>query len=71
FEGVSVTGIPVHTLVRGRFVQRDRQLVPETSGWGRQVTAIQAMPTPTIRNADQTLAACLQGPAGSAKGAAS
>jgi dihydroorotase len=45
--------------------------VPETSGWGRQVTAIQAMPKPTIRNADQTLAACLQGPAGSAKGAAS
>lgn len=71
FEGVSVTGIPVHTLVRGRFVQRDRKIVAETSGWGRQVTAIQAMPKPTIRNAHQTLAACLQGPAGSAKGAAS
>ncbi len=43
-RGVSVTGVPVHTLVRGRFVQRDRQLVPETSGWGRQVTSIQRMP---------------------------
>lgn len=69
FEGVSVTGIPVHTLVRGRFVQRDRKLVPETSGWGRQVTSIQAMPKPSIRNADQTLAACLQAPAIAATGA--
>lgn len=71
FEGVSVTGVPIHTLVRGRFVQRDRQLVEASSGWGRQVTAIQAMPKPTIRNADQTLAACLRGPAaatGAAKG---
>lgn len=62
FEGVSVTGIPIHTLVRGRFVQRDRKLVDETSGWGRQVTAIQRMPTPAPKHVDQTLAACLQGP---------
>lgn len=70
FEGVSVTGIPVHTLVRGRFVQRDRKLVDETSGWGRQVTAIQRMPTPHPKHVEQTLAACLQGPA-TASGASS
>jgi dihydroorotase len=63
FDGVAVTGVPVHTLVRGRFVQRDRQLVTETSGWGRQVTDIQRMPPAQVRNADQTLAAVLQGPA--------
>ena len=62
FEGVEVTGVPIHTLVRGRFVQRDRRLVEETRSWGRQVTAIQAMPKPHPKNTDQTLAACLQGP---------
>ncbi len=51
--------MPIHTLVRGRFVQRDRHLVEGTSGWGRQVTAIQKMPPPNVRNADQTLAACI------------
>jgi dihydroorotase len=74
FEGVSVTGVPIHTLVRGRFVQRDRQLVEATSGWGRQVTGIQAMPKPSLRNVDQTLAACLQGVAaatGAARGTGS
>ena len=71
FEGVSVTGVPVHTLVRGRFVQRDRALVEGTSGWGRQVTAIQRMPEPVLRHRDQTLAACLRGPEIAAGGAAS
>lgn len=61
FEGARVTGVPVHTLVRGRFVQRDRALVEETSGWGRQVTDIQRMPAPRPLNLDQTLAAVLQG----------
>jgi dihydroorotase len=61
FDGVEVTGVPVHTLVRGRFVQRDRALVPGTAGHGRQVTDIQAMPAPCVRNADQALAAVLQG----------
>lgn len=62
FEGVSVTGIPIHTLVRGRFVQRDRTLIEATSGWGRQVTDIQRMPQAKPLNTDQTLAAVLQGP---------
>lgn len=61
FEGRQVTGVPVHTLVRGRFVQRDRALVRDSRGWGRQVTSIQSMPAPSLRNRDQTLAAVLQG----------
>ena len=70
FEGVEVTGVPIHTLVRGRFVQRDRMLVEATSGWGRQVTAIQKMPEPRVRNADQTLAACLRAPSNDKAGVA-
>jgi len=57
FEGWPVKGVPIHTLVRGRFVQRDRKLVAEARGWGRQVTDIQRMPTPVIRNAERSLAA--------------
>ena len=52
FEGVEVTGVPVHTLVRGRFVQRGRQLAQDAKGWGRQVTDIQRMPPAQPRNAD-------------------
>jgi dihydroorotase len=62
FDGVSVTGVPVHTLVRGRFVQRDRKLVDATSGWGRQVTDIQRMPDAAPRNTEMSLAAVLRGP---------
>jgi len=61
FEGKAVTGIPVHTLVRGRFVQRDRALVRAAKGWGRQVTGIQAMPPAVPRNRDQTLASVVHG----------
>ncbi len=61
FEGESVTGIPVHTLVRGRFVQRDRQLVAEARGHGRQVTDVQRMPKPVVRHGSETLAAVLRG----------
>jgi dihydroorotase len=71
FEGVEVTGLPIHTLVRGRFVQRDRRLVEETSGWGRQVTDIQRMPPARPRNIDQTLAAVLRGPVRTSPGGAS
>lgn len=63
FEGETVAGVPVHTLVRGRFVQRDRRLVTDAKGHGRQVTDIQRMPAPVIRHADQTLASVLRGPA--------
>ena len=41
-------GLPIHTLVRGRFVMKDRTLVPGTRGWGRSVHAIQNMPPPRV-----------------------
>ncbi len=66
FEGRAVTGVPVHTLVRGRFVQRDRALVREACGTGRQVTAIQSMPPPAPCNLDQTLAAAVRAGPGAA-----
>lgn len=62
FEGRATTGAPVHTLVRGRFVQRDRALVPDARGWGRQVSAVQSMPPPAPRNLGQTLASALHVP---------
>jgi dihydroorotase len=52
-----VKGVPVHTMVRGRFVMRDRELVADTRGWGRSVKAVQAMPTPKPRNLDKTMGA--------------
>jgi len=57
FEGMKVTGVPMHTLVRGRFVMKDRQIVGETRGWGRSVRRIQRMPPPQPKNSDQTLVA--------------
>ncbi len=53
FEGTRTKGAPVHTLVRGKFVQRDRQLVSAMRGHGKQVTDIQKMPTPKPQNEDQ------------------
>ena len=52
-----VKGVPLHTLVRGRFVMRDRELVGETSGWGRSVKAVQRMPAPAPRNTDKSMEA--------------
>jgi dihydroorotase len=62
FEGHSVTGLPIHTLVRGRFVMRDRKLVAATKGWGQPVNRIQRMPKPQPRNLDQSLAAVTRVP---------
>lgn len=56
FEGRKTIGAPVHTLVRGRFVQRDRMLVPDMAGHGRQVTDIQSMPEARPQNTDMSLA---------------
>lgn len=61
FEGRRTLGAPVHTLVRGRFVQQDRKLVADTSGHGRQVTSIQRMPKAHPKHEDQTLAHILGG----------
>ena len=60
-HGRPVKGLPIHTLVRGRFVMRDRALVPDTRGWGRSVHTIQHMPAAAPRNADQTMEAIVRG----------
>lgn len=54
FDRTDVTGAPVHTLVRGRFVMRDRQLCTEAKGHGRSVRRIQQMPPPQPRNLEHT-----------------
>ena len=52
-----IRGLPIHTLVRGRFVMKDRTLVPATKGWGKSVHTIQAMPAPVVRNGETTMRA--------------
>jgi dihydroorotase len=59
WHGRPVCGLPIHTLVRGRFVMRDRALDAGTRGWGRSVHAIQQMPAAAPRNIDQTMDAIL------------
>ena len=44
WHGRTATALPIHTLVRGRFVMRDRTLQNGARGWGRSVHAIQQMP---------------------------
>ena len=68
FHGRRVKGLPLHTLVRGRFVMKDRQLISGTRGWGRSVHAIQNMPPPRIQNADQTMQAILLSPGAAGRG---
>jgi dihydroorotase len=60
WHGRSVKGLPMHTLVRGKFVMRERTLMPDTRGWGQSVHAIQEMPAPLVRNAGQTMAAVIR-----------
>jgi dihydroorotase len=57
FHGRKVRGLPVHTLVRGRFVMRDRKPVADSLGWGRSVHHVQKMPKPAPLRLDQTLRA--------------
>jgi dihydroorotase len=64
WDGRKVTGLPVHTLVRGRFVMKNRTLVPTTKGWGRSVHTIQKMPPPKVRNAEHSMQAITQRSAG-------
>ncbi|MEM1289052.1 MAG: allantoinase AllB [Pseudomonadota bacterium] len=61
FEGTDIQGAAIHTLVRGEFVQRDRTLVASMKGHGRQVTDIQRMPRPELKNEDQYLSALVRG----------
>jgi len=57
WHGMEATALPIHTIVRGRFAMKDRQLQADAMGWGRSVHAIQAMPPVELRNIDQTMAA--------------
>ena len=59
FEGRKTIGAPVHTIVRGAFVQRGRQIIEGMAGHGRQVTDIQTMPAANPQNVDQSLAQIL------------
>jgi dihydroorotase len=63
FHGVKLRGLPIHTLVRGRFAMKDRRLVEAARGHGRSVHTIQSMPAPAPRRVEQSLAALI-GPAG-------
>ncbi|MCE7027130.1 allantoinase AllB [Jiella avicenniae] len=64
FEGMETVGAPIHTLVRGRFVMRDRKLMTDAAGWGRNVSAKQKMPPPAPRNLDLTMEAVTRPGAG-------
>jgi dihydroorotase len=70
WHGRKVKGLPLHTLVRGRFVMRDRALVDGTRGFGRSVHVIQQMPAATPRNTDQTMTSVTRLPARSTESAA-
>jgi dihydroorotase len=58
-----VCGLPIHTLVRGRFAMKNRTLMPNTKGWGRSVHVIQEMPPAVVKHPDQTLQTVLKAPA--------
>jgi dihydroorotase len=51
-----VKGLPIHTLVRGRFVMKDRALMKDVRGWGRSVHPLQNLPAPALKNTDNTMA---------------
>ncbi|HEY1981096.1 MAG TPA: allantoinase AllB [Xanthobacteraceae bacterium] len=63
WNGRRIKGLPLHTLVRGRFVMKDRKPVDGTRGHGRSVHAIQQMPAPAPRNTDLTMRAVTSEPA--------
>jgi dihydroorotase len=62
WNGRPVCGLPIHTLVRGRFVMRERALMSDTRGWGRSVHALQRLPRPAPRNSEQTMEAIIHRP---------
>lgn len=60
WHGREVRGLPVHTLVRGRFIMRERALIVDTRGWGRSVHGLQRLPDPAPRHRDRTMAAIVR-----------
>jgi dihydroorotase len=61
WHGRRVKGLPLHTLVRGQFVMRERTLVESMRGFGRSVHAMQNMPPARPRNSEGTMRAVVQG----------
>jgi dihydroorotase len=59
WDGWQVQGLPLHTIVRGRIVMKDRVLQAGAKGWGRSVHQIQNMPPAVPANRDQTTRAVL------------
>ena len=64
WHGRPIKGYPLHTLVRGKFVMRNGELVTEAAGWGRSVKDIQQMPTPRPQNTEHYTDAILSTPEG-------
>lgn len=64
WHGRRVHGLPVHTILRGRFVVRDGVLVQDAAGWGRSVKPIQRMPKPLPRNVEHSMRAIVKTPPG-------
>jgi dihydroorotase len=64
WHGRAVQGYPLHTLVRGRFVMRNGQLVAAAAGWGRSVKSVQKMPPAKPRNLEHATSAILVTPPG-------
>jgi dihydroorotase len=60
FHGRKVQGLPIHTLVRGRFVMKHRVLQQDTRGWGRSVHVLQNLPPPRVLNAGETMQAIVR-----------
>lgn len=56
WDGRPVKGVPVHTLVRGQFVMRDRVLNEAARGTGRSVHSIQQMPPPEPKHTEEAIA---------------
>ncbi len=56
WHGRKATALPIHTLVRGRFVMKDRALQERARGSGRSVHAIQTMAPAAPRNTATTMA---------------
>jgi dihydroorotase len=61
WQGYQCSALPIHTLVRGRFVMKGRVLNEQARGTGRSVHAIQQMPPATPKNADATMAVITSG----------
>jgi len=60
FNGRPLRGLPLHTLVRGRFIMKNRELSADAKGWGRSVHTIQHMPAPRLRNTELTMQAIVR-----------